>query len=692
MSGAANSNISVKIGFDDQALDRIPAANKRIQSLETSSGRAARGIQTMVQGGGTEKLAKGMRGLARESLQAFENIGRIMGPLEVITGAASVAGLARLTAGWGDLTTQLGYSAQRAGVGVGQLSALQGAARLVGISTQSVTAGMTALNDNLTAAATGHAPEAIAAFNYLHIALRDANGQLRSSTSVLPEIADKLAGIKNPAIQAQLATILLGGAAADLLPFLRQGSAGIAQLTQEAKSYGTTSAADVKISNRFTHQQGELMDAIGGLSNVMGEKYLPALGNAEQGLANFIKTNKETIADAIPAMILAFGGLGLYLKGPFLKVIRKALLGDLAQTIEQAATQAKTEVAAAAEDAASAANAPSSGIPRRSSSGLNKGLFVGSLPMYFDLLGQWLDPNSRPTFRDTQSLHDQFPGLNWAPGTNPNPPSGTAAGLPKNPIVTPPGPASAPRGIRNDNPLNLTYVPGQPGVEGSDGTFGVYKSMAAGIGADLHQLILNQRKGDTTLAQQITAWAPPGTNDTSGYIARVAKMTGIDPGAPLDVTNPKTAAAVVGAMAVVENGQGLSAKDISAGVQLALGQSAASQASPSAGIPAVPASPPGPHGHGASTAVGIPEAPDQGPSLSLPASHAPSGPAQTVAGGAGTGAAASETTVKGSATVSVNIKGAPPGTQTSATSDGDLFANAGPVKIQSSAVGQGMQA
>lgn len=61
-----------------------------------------------------------------------------------------------------------------------------------------------------------------------------------------------------------------------------------------------------------------------------------------------------------------------------------------------------------------------------------------------------------------------------------------------------------------------------------------------------------------------------------------------------------------------------------------------------------------------------------------------------IAGGAGASPAASETTVRGSANVNVRLSGFPDGTTTSATTDGDLFANAGPVKVQQSSVGSGM--
>ena len=131
---------------------------------------------------------------------------------------------------------------------------------------------------------------------------------------------------------------------------------------------------------------------------------------------------------------------------------------------------------------------------------------------------------------------------------------GAAEGAPT--AAPTPTDASAPRGVRNNNPLNLTYLPGQ-GASGSDGRFGRYDTMEGGIKAAHNQLLINQDRGLTTLAQQINRWAPPNENDTNGYVAQVAKATGIDPNAPIDMRDTAVAGKVIAAMAQVENGRPL---------------------------------------------------------------------------------------------------------------------------------------
>ncbi|SHJ69209.1 hypothetical protein SAMN02745194_03137 [Roseomonas rosea] len=158
----------------------------------------------------------------------------------------------------------------------------------------------------------------------------------------------------------------------------------------------------------------------------------------------------------------------------------------------------------------------------------------------------------------------------------------------------------APRGIRNNNPLNLSYVPGQQGLDASrphDGRFGRYATMEAGIAASVRQMQIHaQRRGADTLGKMITLWAPPqDRNDTAGYIQRVAAETGLDPNARMDWQDAGALRRVVGAMARMENGRGVDAGQIERGVALGLGRPAAASSGPGQGV-APPAA--GPSGAG----------------------------------------------------------------------------------------------
>ena len=117
--------------------------------------------------------------------------------------------------------------------------------------------------------------------------------------------------------------------------------------------------------------------------------------------------------------------------------------------------------------------------------------------------------------------------------------------------------SNSPRGIRNNNPLNLEYAPGQ-GASASDGRFGIYPSMEAGIGAAARQIQrYRDRYGLNTIAGIVGKWAPSSENDTAAYIASVSKAMGIGPNVPLNLDDPSVMSALIAAMSQVENGRAL---------------------------------------------------------------------------------------------------------------------------------------
>jgi muramidase (phage lysozyme) len=316
MSGA-NPTIGITITAADLAQAKIDAVNKRIEKMNGPADRASKSFSRFADMPAMGALGRNLRTVAQHSLSAFENMTRMVGPLGTITSAASVAGMAGLAAEWARFNQQLGFSAQRAGMSAGELNGLRGAAMLAGSSAQSLTSGMTALNDNLFNAAAGRAPEAVRAFNFLGVAFADTAGHSRRATDVLPELADKIAGIKDPSIQAQIATMLFGGAAEDLLPTLRGGSALLAEHVLIAKRYNDVTPEMTAAANRLQFAQTELGLAFQGVTNQIVSGLEPAITPLLHDMAEWIHDHPKLTegitgtAAAISAMIATIGTLRL---------------------------------------------------------------------------------------------------------------------------------------------------------------------------------------------------------------------------------------------------------------------------------------------------------------------------------------------------------------------------------------------
>ncbi|EGG3071017.1 hypothetical protein MOR33_004833 [Salmonella enterica] len=107
------------------------------------------------------------------------------------------------------------------------------------------------------------------------------------------------------------------------------------------------------------------------------------------------------------------------------------------------------------------------------------------------------------------------------------------------------------RGMRNNNPGNLTAAPNS---SGKDGRFTVFRTPRDGIAAFFRQMMLDGDRGSPTLRDEIKKYAPPHENPTEAYIQDVAHRTGIDPNKPLNLHERGTLLRVAPAIFRFENG------------------------------------------------------------------------------------------------------------------------------------------
>lgn len=95
-----------------------------------------------------------------------------------------------------------------------------------------------------------------------------------------------------------------------------------------------------------------------------------------------------------------------------------------------------------------------------------------------------------------------------------------------------------PRGIRNNNPGNLEFLPAGRawrGQIGSDGRFGIYDTAENGVRAIGQQLLKYARTGADSVSAMISKWAPGHENPTDAYVRNVAAALGVRPTDALDV-------------------------------------------------------------------------------------------------------------------------------------------------------------
>ena len=131
-----------------------------------------------------------------------------------------------------------------------------------------------------------------------------------------------------------------------------------------------------------------------------------------------------------------------------------------------------------------------------------------------------------------------------------------------------------PRGIRNNNPLNLRVGNNWIGEvsEPTDPAFEQFKEMKWGVRAAFIVMknYINRHKCNT-VAKLISRWAPNNENNTKKYIETVYNRTGLMRGEVLNFDNQAQMMSLFSAMCWVENGQSISVDDIYLGYLYAKG-------------------------------------------------------------------------------------------------------------------------
>jgi len=131
-----------------------------------------------------------------------------------------------------------------------------------------------------------------------------------------------------------------------------------------------------------------------------------------------------------------------------------------------------------------------------------------------------------------------------------------------------------PRGIRNNNPLNIRVGNNWQGERkpNTDGAFEQFTTMQYGYRAAFKLLKAYIEKHHCrTIRFIINRWAPPKENNTNAYLKRVVEISGLNPDAVIAFKQKQTMIDLAYAMTIVENGVAVEKEVIAQGYALAEG-------------------------------------------------------------------------------------------------------------------------
>jgi hypothetical protein len=279
-AGSIMGNFGAKA---EQVFKNI-GASSQAELGNATTGAQRVGSSMMALGAGAALLGAGVLAVGAKMAGTFESVG------------AEVLKLTRYTGLSAEEASKLRFSAEESGVSVDTLT------RSLGLMAKNME----------------HTP---AKFTDMGIAVRDSNGQLRSTSDVLLDVADKVHGTSNATEKLTIVQDAFGKSGRDMLPMMDRGREGLQALADEAQHYGLVLTADNLVAVKqaiMSHREWNA--AIEGLQVQIGSKFLPILTSATETITSFVAGNHGAIGD-----FMLWGGATLVVGGSIAMIAGKII-------------------------------------------------------------------------------------------------------------------------------------------------------------------------------------------------------------------------------------------------------------------------------------------------------------------------------------------------------------------------------
>ena len=288
------NTFTITIDAVDKATATVRKVNDSINRLTRPFGEVGKSFKGLGRELGFEKIGKNLGNIGQHANAAARSIGSIVAPMAAITGIASVAGIAALANNWAHLGRSIDNSAHNIGISAGQLQAFQGAAKMVGVDAADTTSSLDGLATTIQDAQWGRNQGALMMFNKLGIGLKKSKDGAWDVVGQYKAVANAIAKEADPQKQKLIAKAF---GMEGMLPFLREGAAGIERYEDMVKRLGYVMSEDaVKRGKEFSQSLAGLGIAVEGVKNSIGDKLIPVMKPLIDQFTNWLAVNRELIS------------------------------------------------------------------------------------------------------------------------------------------------------------------------------------------------------------------------------------------------------------------------------------------------------------------------------------------------------------------------------------------------------------
>ena len=299
----AAKSIEFTISAVDKATATVNRINRNIAKMTRPYQNLAKSAKRFSEASGLTNVAKSLGKVGKEADKVVRSVTKIGAPLLAIVGGGTLAGLSEMVTQWERIGSETERTSRMLGITANQLVQMRGAASLMGLSQDTMTAGFQALQDTLQDARWGRNQGAYSTLRALGIQLHTTKEGAIDTHAAMYDLADIMQRIqkRDPAAARNLARSL---GVEQLLPMLIQGRQGMQQFEAEARRLRGDFTPDMaKRAQDFTHSVSGMGLALDGLKASIADRLAPVLGPMIDRLTNWIAANRELISQRIAAIV-----------------------------------------------------------------------------------------------------------------------------------------------------------------------------------------------------------------------------------------------------------------------------------------------------------------------------------------------------------------------------------------------------
>lgn len=210
-----------------------------------------------------------------------------------LLGTAAAGGIFALAKSTADAGNAAVDHAEKLGIHVERLQELRYAGERAGVSTQNFDLALQRMTRRVSDAARGNGP-AVKALDELGLSA----AALASMTpdEMLNHVADAMADVENQSDRVRLAFALFDSGGVGLVNMLADGSAGLRQLSEEARATGNVlNELAIRDAKAFGDQLTDMTWTVRGLKNTLGAELMPVVTQVMGRFSGYLRENRGEV-------------------------------------------------------------------------------------------------------------------------------------------------------------------------------------------------------------------------------------------------------------------------------------------------------------------------------------------------------------------------------------------------------------